>query len=250
MLFDRSSRFTKTTLVAGSYLPNNDKPVGKPPTGCALYRRDAASRSYQMALDHGFLTEAGYPTESRCGNPAVLPRDRYGVDTSVERGFTKIWTVFRRRYPCLRCAQFGLLIPPAARKYANFFAKHRLGRVSLVAIDFVSRHFNIYFMFPNPALNPPDRSAKLISDLDSTCLRKKNRLCFPNVPSFTSPFRGTPRLVSGLVSSYSTRRKPSSQHIYIPCSRACLPNSKASAIKPMLRSSRLIHCLHGDYLKI
>ncbi len=120
---------------------------------------------YQMALDHGFLTEGGHPVESlmreiqeRC------PVLGYGVDISASRGFTKIWTLFRETVPVADMMALPSL-PPAARKYVDLYAKYNLKRYSLVAIDFLSRQFNMYFMSRNPENNPSALPGNLIKEL-------------------------------------------------------------------------------------
>jgi hypothetical protein len=88
----------------------------------------------------------------------------YGVDTSVSRGFTKIWTMFGETVPVADMLNLPSL-PPAAKNYADLLAKYNLKRFTLVAIDFVNRNFNMYVLFRNPHSNPPNLAGNLISEL-------------------------------------------------------------------------------------
>ncbi len=148
-------------------LRTTSKPVGKRELDVRyIDTTDQPHDPYQMALDHDLFTEAGHPAESLMREiQQNCPIAGYGVDTSVSKGFTKIWTLFSETLPVDDMLALPSL-PPAIKNYTDFFAKHGQKRISLVAIDFVSHVFNVYFMFRTPETNPPDLAANLIKDLE------------------------------------------------------------------------------------
>lgn len=142
------------------------KPVGKRELDVRYVNVAQPHDPYQMALDHGFYTETGHPAESLMREiHAHSPIVGYGVDTSVNRGFTKIWSLFTEGFPVTEMLALPS-VPPAAHDYVDFFAQNGLHKLGLVAIDFVSKVFNLYFMFRTPEKNPPDLATNLISGLD------------------------------------------------------------------------------------
>jgi hypothetical protein len=141
------------------------KPVGKRELDVRYIDVMQPHDPYQMALDSGLYVETGHPMESLMREiQENCPVLGYGVDLSVSRGFTKIWTLFREIVPVENLLSLPSM-PPAARNYTDLYAKHNLKRVSLIAMDFISHHFNMYFMFRNPETNLPDFAGNLISDL-------------------------------------------------------------------------------------
>jgi hypothetical protein len=141
------------------------KPVGKRELDVRYIDVMQPHDPYQMALDHGFLTEIGHPMESLMREiQQRLPVLGYGVDASVSRGFTKIWTLFRETVPVADLLALPS-VPPAVKDYEDLFAARHLRRISLVAMDFIARNFNIYFMFRNPETNPSDQASSLINSL-------------------------------------------------------------------------------------
>lgn len=144
------------------------KPVGKRELDVRYVNVMQPHDPYQMALDHGFLTEVGHPAEALMREiQQHMPVGGYGVDTSVSRGMTKIWTLFRETVPAAELLSLPSL-PPAAKHYHALLTRYNLKRFTLVAIDFVNHVFNMYVLFRDPDKNPPDLAGNLIADLGFT----------------------------------------------------------------------------------
>lgn len=119
----------------------------------------------QIAFDNGLLTETGGPHEAlQREATANLSLFGYGVDTNVQRGLLKMWTMFSEPVPVPDMLKLKSL-PPAVHNYLDLFAERNYRRFSLMAIDFVNPSLNLYFLFRDPKNNPPDMAEFLISSL-------------------------------------------------------------------------------------
>lgn len=154
------------------------KPVGKRELDVRYVDVSAPHDPFQMALDHGFLKATGHPAESLMRElQQQCPVAGFGVDTSVIRGFTKIWTMFRETVPVADLLSLPSL-PPAARNYTGLLEKYNLKRFSLAAIDFINHSFNMYVLFRDPNKNPSDLAPNLIRELGFNLPSEEEQLLF------------------------------------------------------------------------
>ena len=226
------------------------KPVGKRELDVRYIDVMQPHDPYQMALDHGFITEVGHPMESLMREiQQNCPVLGYGVDTNVDRGFTKIWTLFRETVPVAELLSLPSL-PPAAKNYADLYAKYNLRRVSLVAIDFVSRISNMYFMFRDPQTNPPGLAANLIRELGFNLPSDEEQELFSRCGDLHFTFtwdKPTCERLSFVVLHAPEAQFPKHLHPIFPRLFDGFPTLRDQRYASIQSAYSLVH---GDYLKI
>jgi hypothetical protein len=227
-----------------------NRPVGKRELDVRYVCMGQPHDPYQMALDNGFLTETGHPVESLMREiQQYCPVGGYGVDVSVSRGLTKIWSLFYETFPVAEMLRLPSL-PPAARKYTELWDKYNLKRFTLVAIDFQARNFNMYFLFYNPANNLPNIAGNLIHELGFNLPSKEEQAIFSGCGdlhfTFTWDSLACERL-SFVVPHALERQFPKHLDPLFPRLWAGFPT-----LLPVRRASiqSAYSLRHGDYLKI
>ncbi|NLX09245.1 MAG: hypothetical protein GXY36_06280 [Chloroflexi bacterium] len=226
------------------------KPVGKRELDVRYMNVTQPHDPYQMALDNGFLVEDGHPVESLMREiQQYCPIAGYGVDTSVTRGFTKIWSMFSEGVPAAELLSLPSL-PPAVHQYADFFANYGLKHFGLVAIDFLSRHFNMYVMFRDPDTNPPDFAANLISDLGFNLPSPEEQAIFSRCGDIHFTFTWdapTCQRLSFVVLHAPEDEFPKHTHPIFPRLFSGFPTLRDQRYGSFQSSYSL---RHGDYLKV
>jgi hypothetical protein len=104
---------------------------------------------YEMAVATGLSRPEGHPVED------VLDQLRphidlfgYGTDIVVSHGFEKVWPFFGMT-PVETIASLPAL-PDSVRQHLDYFAKHKLDQVSVMALDYLNKSVNLYFMMRGP----------------------------------------------------------------------------------------------------
>ncbi len=104
---------------------------------------------FEMALAGGLTARDGHPVEDVLDQ--LEPQVKllgYGCDLVVTEGFEKVWPFFHM-LPIEALAKLGAM-PDSVRQSMDYFAKHKMEQVSLLAVDYYHRTVNVYFMMRGP----------------------------------------------------------------------------------------------------
>jgi hypothetical protein len=125
---------------------------------------DTPHDPYAMALAAGLYTETGHPIE------AVLPELekrfkglRYGIDATVRYGFNKIWPYFAGPTPVEEILSLNT-IPDSMKRYVPTLKKFGMELSGLLALDYLAKTINIYYLNVHPEAFPPEKIASMIAD--------------------------------------------------------------------------------------
>ncbi|MBN1801601.1 MAG: hypothetical protein JW891_08865 [Candidatus Lokiarchaeota archaeon] len=122
---------------------------------------------YTMAIKEGLLLKNGHPIhEMIIESMNTFEMMGYGVDVDAKMGLSKIWPFV---VPGSIEPIFSMKsVPPAFKKYKQYFEEHGLTVFSLFAFDFLNHTMNIYFMLKQPAQSTHESCVKLVEDLGLT----------------------------------------------------------------------------------
>jgi hypothetical protein len=119
---------------------------------------------YEMALAAGLYIETGHPIE------AVFPELEkrftglgYGVDSTIRYGFQKIWPFFASPVPVQEILSLKS-VPASMKSYVPTLSKFGLELSSLLALDYLAKTINIYYIIKHPGNFPPEKVAAMIAD--------------------------------------------------------------------------------------
>ncbi|HEX2905346.1 MAG TPA: aromatic prenyltransferase [Phototrophicaceae bacterium] len=121
---------------------------------------------YQIALERGFLREAGHPIENLVTEVQErIPLLGFGVDVGVSHGLEKIWPLFSVGVPLAKLYELPSM-PAAIATYDAYFKKYGLEAVTLLALDYMNKSVNLYFPInKEPGSCTIDIAAGIIGDL-------------------------------------------------------------------------------------
>jgi hypothetical protein len=104
---------------------------------------------YEMAVNSGLIKPEGHPIEGLIDQ--LRPHINlfgYGSDIAVSHGFEKVWPFFGMT-PVETIANLPAM-PASVRQHLDYFARHKMDQVSLLAIDYHNKSVNLYFMMRGP----------------------------------------------------------------------------------------------------
>ncbi len=109
---------------------------------------------HAVARSHGFVAETDHPVGTLLADLRKrLPISEHLVDAGVVGGFKKIYAHFpQHRQEVPKLADIPSM-PPAVAGNADFFARHGLHDVAMIAIDYGRRTMNLYFHRPPEPLD-------------------------------------------------------------------------------------------------
>ncbi|MBI5960652.1 MAG: hypothetical protein HY866_18075 [Chloroflexi bacterium] len=104
---------------------------------------------YEMAAANGLIERDGHPIEDLIDQlEPQIDLFGYGSDIAVSHGFEKVWPFFAMK-PIQDIAKLPAL-PDAVRQHRDYFAKHKMEQVSVMAIDYYHKSLNLYFLMRGP----------------------------------------------------------------------------------------------------
>ncbi|MDI3389857.1 aromatic prenyltransferase [Streptomyces sp. B-S-A8] len=101
---------------------------------------------YAVALSEGFVTEQDHPVAHLLEDlGARVPVSEYFIDGGIVSGFSKVYAHFPGTP--LTVSQLADIpsIPPSITDNADLFARHHLGNVAMLGVNYQSRTVNLYF---------------------------------------------------------------------------------------------------------
>lgn len=121
---------------------------------------------YALALAEGFLSETDHPVGSLLAQVREnCPLSEHLIDCGVAGGFKKIYAHFPHDLqPVAKLA--GLpSIPPAVAGNLDFFARHGLNDVAMMAFDYRRKSVNLYFTRLSDETREPENILSMLREV-------------------------------------------------------------------------------------
>lgn len=124
---------------------------------------------YVMARSHGFVAETDHPVGSLLADvQESCSVSEYMIDCGVADGFKKTYVHFPQDPQSVSQLADVASMPPAVAENADYFARHGLGSVAMMAIDYQSRTMNLYFAQLPPEVLEDDNIRSMVAELGFT----------------------------------------------------------------------------------
>lgn len=124
---------------------------------------------YLLARSRGLVAETDHPVGSLLADVrASCSVSEYMIDCGVADGFKKTYAHFPQDPQSVTQLADLASMPPAVAENADYFAKHGLDSVAMMAIDYQNRTTNLYFAQLPPDVLEDENIASMIADLGFT----------------------------------------------------------------------------------